>query len=119
MSVKFIAATLAAAGTPQSVARSSAPAAPTMIVGGITYPAGSATERFFQVLAQADPGNAGTNIYLGGPAMVKGTRANVGLVLAKTAAPVSLGQYGGSFELDQIWFDGDTTGDKLLLTLIG
>jgi hypothetical protein len=71
------------------------------------------------LVLQAAPGNAGVNIYLGGPAMVKGTLVNVGAVLAKTGPPLSLGQYGGSFALDDIFFDGDTTGDLLLVTLIG
>jgi hypothetical protein len=114
----FASATLTAAGTPQSVAAATAPTMPTMTVRGITYPAGSATQRARSMTVQADPANTGTNIYIGGRAMNKATRANVGLVLAKTAAPVYLGD-GEGFALDDIYFDGDTTGDKLLLTLIG
>ena len=119
MSVICASATLAAAGTPQSISAATAPSLPAMIMGGRTYPAGSATPRVYQLMAQADPSNTGANIYLGGPQMVKGTRANVGAVLPKTAAPISLGQYGGAFALTDLFFDGDTTGDKLLLMLVG
>lgn len=113
----FASATLAAAGTPQKVATATSPTLPTLKMGGVSYPAGSATARARRLVVQADPGNTGANIYLGGAKMVAGTRANVGLVLAKTAAPVSLGDYEG-FSLDEIYFDGDTTGDKLLMVWV-
>lgn len=119
MSVLFLSATLVAAGTPQSIAKATAPSLPTISMGGITYPAGSATQQGFQIMVQANPANTGANIYIGGRAMSKTTLAGVGIVLPKTGAPVSLGQYGGSITLDDIFFDGDTTGDVLLVSLVG
>jgi hypothetical protein len=119
MSAIFASATLTAAGTPQRVSSSLGATLASVTTRGVTYAAGSATERVYQLMAQADPANTGANIYIGGQLMVKATRANIGAILAKTAPPVSLGQFGGSFALDDVWFDGDTTGDKLLLTLIG
>src|SRR6266851_3729362 len=115
MSALFLACTLTAAGTPQSIAAATAPSLPTISTGGVTYPAGSATQQAFQIMVQANPANTGANIYIGGRAMNKATLAGVGIVLPKTGAPVSLGQYGGSITLDDIYFDGDTTGDKLLV----
>ncbi len=117
MSVKFASATLAAAGTPQMLTALN-PTQAAVTVNGVTYPPGSATDRVFQIVAQADPANVGTNIYIGGAAMNKTTRAGVGAVIAKGSA-VNLGQYGGSFALNEIWFDGDTTGDKLLVSMVG
>lgn len=119
MSALFFSAVLTAAGTPQSVAASASPALPTISTGGVSYPAGSATQQGFQIMLQADPANTGANIYIGSKAMVKATKVGVGLVLPKTASPVSIGQYGGSVTLDDIYFDGDTTNDKLLVTLVG
>jgi hypothetical protein len=119
MSAIFAAAVLTASGTPQRVSTSLAAVLPAITINGVTYAGGSATERVYQLMAQAAPSNTGTNIYLGGPGMLKATLANTGLVLTKTAPPVSLGQYGGAFALDDVWFDADTSGDKLLLTLIG
>ena len=119
MSVIFATAILTAAGTPQRLSTSLGAILPRITTRGVTYPGGSATERAYQLVLQAAPGNTGGNIYLGGPAMVKATLANVGAVLSKTAAPLSLGQFGGSFALDDVFFDGDTTGDLLLVTLIG
>lgn len=119
MSAIFASATLTAAGTPQRLSASLGTILPKTTMGGITYPAGSTSERAYQLTLQADPANTGANIYIGGPAMVKATRANTGLTLAKTQTAVSLGQFGGSFALDDLWFDGDTTGDKLLVVLIG
>jgi hypothetical protein len=113
----FTSATLVAAGTRQALAQS-LPQLGTMTVHGVQYLAGSATKRVYQLMAQADPANAGANIYLGGPLMVKATRANVGMVLVKGAPPIAIGD-GGSSAIDDIYFDGDTTGDKLLLTLVG
>ena len=113
----FAVAVLTAAGTRQSLAASLAQLG-IQTIGGITTAAGGATRRAYQVLLQADPANAGANIYVGGPAMVKATKVNVGLVLLKTAPPIALGN-GGSFAIDDIYFDGDTTGDKLLVTLVG
>lgn len=113
----FASATLAASGTPQSLAKALAQLR-TMTIGGITSAAGGATERAYQLMVQADPGNAGNNIYLGGPKMVVATRVNVGMVLLKTAPPIAIGN-GGAFAIDEVWFDGDTTNDKLLLTLVG
>lgn len=113
----FESATLVAAGTPQSLAGATAPTGATITMGGITSAAGGATQRVGKLTLQADPSNTGTNIYIGGRKMVKGTRVNVGLVLAKTAAPVSIGDYFGGFAMDDVWFDGDTTGDKVLMVL--
>jgi hypothetical protein len=113
----FASATLAAAGTPQRVSASTSPTLPTIKMGGVSFPAGSVTSRARRLLVQADPSNTGANIYIGGAKMVAATRVNVGLVLAKTAAPVSLGDYEG-FSLDEVYFDGDTTGDKLLLVWV-
>jgi hypothetical protein len=117
MSAIFLAATLVAAGTSQKIT-ATLPALPTLSMGGITYPAGSATVRAMQLVLQADPANTGTNIYIGGKGLVKGTRVNCGAVLAKGVS-ISLGQLDGSFALDDIYFDGDTTGDKLLMSLVG
>jgi hypothetical protein len=113
----FASATLAAAGTPQSLAKALAQLR-TMISGGITSTVGGATERAYQMTLQADPANTGTNIYIGGPQMVKATKVNVGLVLPKTAPPIAIGN-GGAFAIDEVYFDGDTTGDKLLVSLVG
>ncbi len=119
MSAIFASAVLTAAGTPQSVAPSLLPALPSININGVSSGAGSATQQPAHILVQAAPTNTGANIYIGGRAMVKATLVGVGLVLPKTAAPVPLGQYGGGITLDDIYFDGDTTGDKLLVTLIG
>jgi hypothetical protein len=113
----FASATLAAAGTPQTLAKAVAQLR-TMTINGVTSAAGGATERAYQVMLQADPANTGTNIYIGGPKMVAATKVNVGMVLLKTAPPIAVGN-GGAFALDEIYFDGDTTGDKLLVTLVG
>jgi hypothetical protein len=118
VSALFASVVLTAAGTPQALSAATSPGMPTISMGGVTYPSGSATQRLFQVVAQADPSNTGTNIYIGGRGMVKATRAGVGAVLAKGVA-INLGQYGGSLALDDIYFDGDTTGDKVLLSLVG
>ena|ERR1700679_321254 len=118
MSAKFASAVLVAAGTPQSI-NTVAPALPSQIIQGVTYPGGSATERVRQLTLQADPSNNGANIYIGSNAMVKATRVGVGLVLAKTAAPVVLTAEAASIALDDIFFDGDDTGDKLLLSMVG
>ena len=119
MSAIFVSASLTAAGTPQALASTTSPALPSIVINGVSSGSGSATQQLAQILLQADPSNTGANIYIGGRGMVKATRAGVGLVLPKTAAPVSLGQYGGGVTLDDLFFDGDTTADKLLVTLIG
>jgi hypothetical protein len=118
MSAKFASATLVAAGTPQCL-NTVSPTLPAQIIQGVTYPGGSATERARQVTLQADPSNTGTNIYIGSNAMVKATRAGVGLVLAKTAAPVTLQAESASIALDDIFWDGDDTGDKVLISVVG
>lgn len=119
MSALFLSCTLAAAGTPQQVSSTTSSTLPEIIMGGVTYPSGSATQQPAQILLQADPANTGANIYIGSKAMVKATRVAVGIVLPKTGAPVTLGQYGGGITLDDLYFDGDTTGDKLLITTVG
>lgn len=120
MGAIFFSDTLTAAGTPQPLVRPSNPALPTLQILGVTFPAGSATERAFQLLLRAAPGNTGVNLYVGGPGMSKTTLSGVGMVLVKTDPNgISLGQYGGSFALDELWWDGDTTGDKIVVTLIG
>jgi hypothetical protein len=119
MSAIFVSAVLTAAGTPQSLASSTSPALPSININGVSSGSGSATQQLAQIMLQADPSNTGANIYIGGRAMVKSTRVGVGLVLPKTGSPVSIGQYGGLVTLDDIYFDGDTTADKLLVTLVG
>lgn len=119
MSAQFYTATLTAAGTPQKLISSLTPALPVLSALNQTFPAGSATLRAFHLKLQAWPANTGTNIYIGGPAMNKATPSGVGVVLQKTAQPTDLGQCDSNIALEDIWFDGDTTGDKLLVVLVG
>lgn len=119
MSAIFASAALTAAGTPQQLAPALLPALPSIVINGVSSGPGSATQQLAQIVVQAAPGNTGTNIYVGNKAMVKATLVGVGLVLPKTGAPVSLGQYGGGITLDDLYFDADTSGDKIVVTLVG
>lgn len=111
----FFAVTIAAAGTPQQASKATSPALPSISTNGVTYPSGSAAEGFKQLVIQNPPGTTG-NLYVGGPAMVKATLANVGAVLVPGASLV-LGQWGGDGLLDDIWLDTDTSANKAIFCL--
>lgn len=117
MSAIFVSVTLAASGVPQQLSRATSPALPSITVGGVVYPSGSATQQLAHIGVQAAPGNTG-NVFVGGAAINKATLSNVGLVLIPGAF-ASLGQYGGFTTLDDLWADTATSGNILLLTLIG
>lgn len=117
MSAIFVAVTITTAGTPQKLSSATVPALPSISMGGVTYPSGSATQQLAQIVIQNPPGTTG-NLYVGGPGLVKATLANVGVVLTPGSS-VSLGQYGGGVTLDDIWVDTDTSGNKAIVSLIG
>lgn len=119
MSAVCFSATLTAAGTPQKLSTPTAPTGPTISMGNVTYPAGSVSLRG-KLYLQAAPGNTGAKIYVGMVGLNKTTLAGVGLVLDKGAlGPVDFGEAGSSVSIDELYFDGDTTGDKVLVSVIG
>lgn len=111
----FFAVTVTTAGTPVQASKATAPSLPQVIIGGVTYPSGSASTSFKQLVIQNPPGSTG-NLYVGGPALVKATLANVGAVLTPGSS-LNLGQYGGDGLLDDIWLDTDTSGNKAIFCL--
>lgn len=115
MSVIVGGAALTAAGTPQSIAPSLTPALPSVVINGVSSGPGSATQQAFQIEIQADPANAGANMYVGNKAMTK----TLGSRVIPKGTAYNLGQYGGGMTLDDLYFDGDTTGDKIRVTLVG
>lgn len=116
MSVLFVQETLTTAGTIQQVGKSTVLASITTL--GVTYAGGSATQQAFHLCIQAAPANTG-NMYIGGSTLVKATLVGCGAVLVPGAS-LNLGQYGGDgVTLDQIWFDGDTSGNKILVSIVG
>lgn len=103
--------TIVAAGTPQSLARTSLPAQPTISTQGVTNPIGGA-QQFGQVTIQNPPGETG-NLYVGVTSgIVKATLAGVGIVLVPGAS-VTIGNALAKVILDQIWVDTDTSGNKV------
>jgi hypothetical protein len=111
----FFAVTITTSGTPQKLSAATSPALPSMIIGGVTYPSGSAATGFKQLVIQNPPGSTG-NLYVGGSALVKGTLANLGQVLIPGAS-ITFGQWGGDGLLDDIWVDTDTSGNKAIVCL--
>lgn len=112
--------TVTTQGTPQQLV----PPGAQIIMGGVTYPAGSATLRGFQILVQADPGNtASKNIWIGNKSMVVSTRVGCGLALVTGGQPVSLGQYGSLQDLADLWIDTDSAGangtQNILIIVVG
>lgn len=101
--------TIAAAGTPQSLAGASLPAQPTIIAGGITSSIGSA-QRYGQVIVQNPPGTTG-NLYLGSEDMDKATLSGVDHILVPGES-VTLGNASTGIILDTVWVDTDTDGNK-------
>jgi hypothetical protein len=112
--INFASVTLVASGSPQQIGQSINPAPPSTISAGVTSPSPA---RYPQVVIQSNPTNIGS-VFIGGAQMNKATFANVGAVLAPGAS-LNLGRAGGSISLDELWFDGATTGDVLLLALVG
>ncbi len=107
--------TIIAAGTPQSLARTSLPAQPTIMTQGVTNPIGGA-QQFGQVTIQNPPGSAG-NLYVGSYGMVKATLAGVGAVLIP-GETLTIGNALAKVILDQIWVDTDTSGNKVVYLAI-
>jgi hypothetical protein len=86
---------------------------------GVTFPAGSVSLRG-KLYLQAAPGNTGAKVYVGGLGLNKTTLAACGLILDKAAlGPTAFGEAGSSVSLDELYWDGDTTGDKILISVIG
>lgn len=103
--------TITTAGTPQSLARISLPAQPTISTQGITNPIGGA-QQFGQVTLQNPPGSTG-NIYVGvTSAIVKATLAGVGVVLIPGAS-ITIGNALAKVILDQVWVDADNSAQKV------
>ena len=117
MAAIFFPVTIATAGTPQQLATAPTANLPTISMGGITYPSGSATQRGMQIVVQSNPGNTG-NVFVGGRALNKGTLANVGAILTPGQS-IIFGQYGGATTLDDIWVDAATSGSSVLVSLLG
>lgn len=117
MSAIFAAVTVTTAGTPVQISKNTVPALPSVVINGVSSGAGSATQQLAQIKIKNPAGTTG-NLYIGGPAMVKATLANVGDVLIPGESTI-LGQYGGSITLDDIWLDTDTSGNKAVVTLVG
>lgn len=103
--------TIAAAGTPQSLAGASLPAQPTINMQGVTSSIGGA-QQFGQVIVQNPPGSVG-NLYVGSKGMVKATLAGVDHILIPGES-VTLGNGSTSIVLDQVWIDTDTNGNPVL-----
>lgn len=109
------AVTIASTGVAQSIAATMLPGLPTLSIGGVTYPAGSATQSPHQITLQNAPGNAAT-MYVGRKDMNTTTGVGVGGALTVGVSD-NIGQFGGGVTLDDIWVIG-TAGDKLLVQLV-
>jgi hypothetical protein len=114
MGTTFVAVTITAAGTPQELSKATVPALPSVVSQGLTIPINMTYQ---QVTIQAHPSNTG-NIFIGGPALNKGTSANVGAVLIPGASLV-LGYGERGVSLDDLWADTATNNNIVLLTLVG
>jgi hypothetical protein len=112
--INFASCTLVAAGSPQQIGASINPATPSTISNGITYPSAA---RYPKVIVQSLPTNTGS-VFLGGPQMNKTTFVNVGAALAPGQS-IELSRAGGSVSLDELYFDGATSGSVLLISLVG
>lgn len=121
MAVQFAVVTIESPGTPQCLASSLSPSGPTITTGGVTYPAGSATQVYRQVNIQAAPGNtAGKTIFVGGRDMDIDTLSNVGAALLPGATALPIGSSDSSFALDDIYINTDSSAatEKVLLVLV-
>lgn len=107
--------TIAAAGTPQSLAGASLPAQPTISTQGITNSIGSAQQ--FGQITVGNPIGATGNLYVGAKGMVKATLAGVGKVLVPGES-ITLGNGHASVVLDHLWVDTDTSGNKATVLCI-
>lgn len=111
-----------APGTPQSISATSQPPLPTMQVGGITYPAGSATQTPGHIILQAFPGNtANTYLLIGNKNMNSAAGTGYSIALAPGAS-VTLSGAGGGIDLDDLWVDTLSTAanhEILLISLVG
>ena len=103
--------TITTAGVPQSLARTSLPAQPTISTQGVTNPIGGA-QQFGQVIVQNPPGATG-NIYVGVTSgIVKATLAGVGVTLVPGQA-ITIGNALAKVILDQVWVDADNSAQKV------
>lgn len=107
---------IAASGTPQQASKLTNPGLPTISMGGVTYPAGSAATGCKQLNIENPAGSTG-NLYVGGPAMNKTTLVGVSAVIVPGSFR-TYGQYGGDVLLDDFWLDTDTSGNKALLGIL-
>lgn len=118
MPMNFFSVTVATPGTPQQLV----PDLGQIIMGGVTYPAGSATLRGFQIQVQAAPGNtAGKSIFVGRKSMVVSTKVGCGFSCLAGTQPISLGQFGGMEDVADLWIDTDSVAaatEKLLVTVV-
>lgn len=94
-----------------------------IIIGGVTFPVGSASLRGFQIQLQACPTNTtAKNIYVGTKNMVVSTKVGCGMALLTGSQPISLGQFGGAEDVADLWFDTDAGTDgteKIMVTVVG
>lgn len=103
--------TIAASGTPVSLARATTPLAPTISTQGIANSIAGANQ-FGQVIVQNPVGSTG-NLYVGSPTMTKLTALSLA-----PGVSVTLGNGATSVVLDQIWVDADTSGNKAVFLAI-
>lgn len=103
--------TIAASGTPVSLARSTTPAQPTISTRGISNPIGGA-QQFGQVTIQ-NPDGATGNLYVGSPGMTKTTA--IALIPGQF---ITIGNALAKIVLDQVWVDSDTSGNSAVFLAI-